>query len=237
MVVGPQGECEDVFMPDWSVRLAGQVIIRLEIGVATMSIGSLIAGSPCKKITTYYLEMWDAPLVRARPIPEKLRLERAISIAPEYARFLYGIVGGDWNWYPRLEWCRDQWENELNMPGSEIWVLYGNGSPQGYVQLRVAEVGERSDVELLFFGLAGSMVGQGVGGPFLENAVEKAWSLPERHSLPAARRVWLHTCTLDGPSALPNYKARGFHVYATESKEKPVPRPPIGSWTATVGRC
>jgi hypothetical protein len=29
--------------------------------------------------------------------------------------------------------------------------------------------------------------------------------------------VWLHTCTLDSPAALPNYLARGFEVVRTVS--------------------
>ncbi len=33
------------------------------------------------------------------------------------------------------------------------------------------------------------------------------------------RRVWLHTCTLDHPNALPNYLARGFTPYRTETYE------------------
>ena len=31
-----------------------------------------------------------------------------------------------------------------------------------------------------------------------------------------ATRVWLHTCTLDGEAALPNYLARGFTPFRTE---------------------
>ena len=32
-------------------------------------------------------------------------------------------------------------------------------------------------------------------------------------------RVWLHTCTLDHPHALPNYQKRGFAPYKTETYE------------------
>jgi hypothetical protein len=32
-----------------------------------------------------------------------------------------------------------------------------------------------------------------------------------------ATRVWLHTCTLDSPVALPNYEARGFVRYRSET--------------------
>ena len=30
------------------------------------------------------------------------------------------------------------------------------------------------------------------------------------------QRVWLHTCSLDHPRALPNYQASGFSIYRTE---------------------
>ena len=45
--------------------------------------------------------------------------------------------------------------------------------------------------------------GTSLGGAMLTKAASEAWSV-------GANRVWLHTCTLDSPRALPNYKARGF---------------------------
>jgi len=30
------------------------------------------------------------------------------------------------------------------------------------------------------------------------------------------KRVWLHTCTLDHPAALPNYQKAGFAIYKEE---------------------
>ena len=38
----------------------------------------------------------------------------------------------------------------------------------------------------------------------------EAWEL-------GANRVWLHTCTLDSPRALPNYRARGFREFRRET--------------------
>jgi hypothetical protein len=35
-----------------------------------------------------------------------------------------------------------------------------------------------------------------------------AWCLKD------TRRVWVHTCSLDGPAALPNYEARGMVRFA-----------------------
>jgi hypothetical protein len=37
-----------------------------------------------------------------------------------------------------------------------------------------------------------------------------------------AKRVWLHTCTLDHAAALPNYLRRGFVPFKTEVYETTV---------------
>jgi len=42
--------------------------------------------------------------------------------------------------------------------------------------------------------------------------VRDAWAL-------GPARVWLHTCTLDHPHALLNYRKRGFAPYKTETYE------------------
>ena len=44
---------------------------------------------------------------------------------------------------------------------------------------------------------------RGLGKAMLTRAADEAWALEPT-------RVWLHTCTLDSPHALPNYLARGF---------------------------
>jgi hypothetical protein len=46
--------------------------------------------------------------------------------------------------------------------------------------------------------------------------VEEAWSL-------SPTRVWLHTCTLDHPAALPNYVKRGFSPFRTEVYQTTIP--------------
>jgi hypothetical protein len=43
-----------------------------------------------------------------------------------------------------------------------------------------------------------------------------------------ARRVWLHTCTLDGPASLAHYRARGFAVYREEESLVDLPSTPAG---------
>ena len=40
-------------------------------------------------------------------------------------------------------------------------------------------------------------------------------------------RVWLHTCDLDHPAALPNYLKAGFEIYDTKVIEQPLEATPI----------
>jgi GNAT superfamily N-acetyltransferase len=66
------------------------------------------------------------------------------------------------------------------------------------------------DVEIVSFGLVGDVHGRGWGGALLEHALRRGFEL--------GRRVWLHTCTLDSPRALPNYQARGLVPFRVEQR-------------------
>ena len=50
----------------------------------------------------------------------------------------------------------------------------------------------------------------------MNRALEIAWSRP-------VDRVWLHTCSLDDPAALPNYVSRGFRPFREETYTVPAP--------------
>ncbi|MFE7423466.1 GNAT family N-acetyltransferase [Rhodococcus sp. NPDC057529] len=162
-------------------------------------------------------------------------MDRATSVSPEYARFLYGLVGGPWHWTGRLTWPRHRWEAELSVFGTEFLVLYRQGVPAGYVHLQPLPGEDGTHVEIRYFGLVEDAIGKGLGGPLLEHGIAAAWSLPERFDLPGITRVWVHTCTLDGPNALANYQARGLVVCGTEIERKDVAAQAPGSWTSTGG--
>lgn len=187
------------------------------------------------KVTTWSLQMVRPPDRTPRPLPAEVRLERAEAISPEYARFLYALVGGAWHWTDRLRWSRQQWVDELALPGREFWVLYGGGVPIGYLQLHPVPEADGTHVEIRYFGLAEQGLGRRLGGPLLEHGIAGAWSLPDRSGLPPVVRVWVHTCSLDGPSALSNYQARGLEVYAVEETDEDLPAAPPGAWAASGG--
>jgi GNAT superfamily N-acetyltransferase len=84
-----------------------------------------------------------------------------------------------------------------------------DGESAGYFELYRHD--DRS-VEIDYFGLKPTFIGRGLGGMLLTRAVQEAWALE-------AQGVWLHTCTLDSPNALPGYQARGFRSFKTERLE------------------
>jgi len=82
-------------------------------------------------------------------------------------------------------------------------------APAGYFELEQQAAGT---VELAYFGLGPGFAGEGLGGWLLTRALEHAWCLD------GTERVWVHTCSLDGPGALPNYRARGMVPFAEHTE-------------------
>ena len=91
-------------------------------------------------------------------------------------------------------------------PELQTWIGYVRETPAGYFELDEQRENGNKQVELAYFGLLPSFVGRGVGGALLTEAIRRAWAL-------GPQRVWVHTCTLDHPAALPNYQKRGFRIY------------------------
>jgi ribosomal protein S18 acetylase RimI-like enzyme len=173
-------------------------------------------------VTTQYLEMNSPAEFRPKWLPRTdLTLGYVRPPQPEVNRFFYTAVGGDWYWLDRLPWTYADWMRYLNQPGIETWVLSAGGVPAGYAELQGLPDG---DVEVVYFGLLPAFIGQGLGGHLLTAAVQRAWSLP------AARRVWLHTCNLDHPNALAHYLARGFRVFRIDTHIEEVPEKSPGPW-------
>jgi ribosomal protein S18 acetylase RimI-like enzyme len=165
---------------------------------------------------TYVQMLRPDQLVRAPAAGGDLRLNRVVECPTAFYRWLYAEVGREYHWLDRSAWTDAEIRQHLSRAEITIWVLYSAGAPAGYFEL------QRHDddaVEIAYFGLLPEFKGRGLGKHLLTAAVERAWAA-------GARRVWLHTCSLDDPAALPNYRARGFRPYREETYR--VPRP---AWT------
>lgn len=164
--------------------------------------------SPVVEVVRTYLELRTPEQLRpARSDDPAVRVLRRNAITPHDYRRLYTLVGGPWHWTDRNAWSDDRLAAYLARPGVRVWECLVGGDTAGYFEL---ERHPEGDVEIAYFGLAPAFIGRGLGKALLTRAAQEAWAL-------GATRVWLHTCTLDSAHALPNYLARGFTAYGTET--------------------
>ncbi|MFW2366082.1 MAG: GNAT family N-acetyltransferase [Desulforhopalus sp.] len=163
-----------------------------------------------KEVITYYLEMKYPEQVSDKRRPEDFCILECEIKQFEFNRFLYQLIGGPWKWVDKLTWPDEKWIDYAENDNLRTWVAYHKGSPAGYYDLQKQAGG---DVEIAYFGLVPRFIGKGFGGYLLSEAIRCAWKWP------GTKRVWVHTCTLDHPGALANYKARGMKIYR-EEREK-----------------
>jgi GNAT superfamily N-acetyltransferase len=187
-----------------------------------------------ERVTTYHLELTGADrLVPGQPSRLPYTLARAEVPLPELNRFLYAAVGAQWGWYMRLGWTYSDWRAYLERDAVGTWIAYVQGTPAGYFELERQPPGS---VEVVYFGLLPPFVGRGMGSALLTDAVRTAWKFGgsplgvDERVAPEETRVWLHTCTLDHPAALPNYQARGFRIFETVETTEEVPDAPLEPW-------
>jgi GNAT superfamily N-acetyltransferase len=161
------------------------------------------------------LEMHKCPPLRpALPFPDGVRLQRSERPDVDAYRTLFRAVGEDWLWFSRLLMPRQTLQDIICDPLVEIYVLRRDGTDIGILELDFRDAGQ---CELAFFGLTKDALGQGLGRTLMNRAIERAWAKP-------IRRFWVHTCTLDGPSALDFYLRSGFVAYALKVEVQADPR-------------
>jgi GNAT superfamily N-acetyltransferase len=170
------------------------------------------------QITTWYLEMTSPERLRPAREPDvPATVARVEHPCPEYSRFFYRSVGGNWYWIDRLSWTYEEWQHWVGQV--ETWAAYAGGTPAGYFELQPRP--ESDSVNLALFGLLPWAMGKGLGGWLLTKAIERAWAM-------GPRSVTVNTCSLDGPNALANYQARGFAVVRIYTGAREMPEQPPG---------
>lgn len=169
---------------------------------------SLVAeGTPGATAVTVTHLIHEGPAPDVRPTPDGVRIVRVDDDLVASSARMYAAVGAQWNWVDRGAWSAEQWQAWVDRPGFSHWLLFHHDECAGYAELIAPEPGS---VQIAFFGLLPEFVGRGLGAWWLEYVLDLAWQQA------GAERVIVHTCELDHPSALPNYRARGFVPTHTE---------------------
>ena len=146
------------------------------------------------------LEMTQRPPLRPTP-SSPFRLSRWAQPTAAAYRTLFRRVGGPWLWFSRLVMDDRALLAIIHDPAIEVYAVI---DPTG-IQLGMLELDFRhaDACELSYFGLVPELTGRGHGRWLMAEAMSRAWR-------PGIERVWVHTCTLDHPSALNFYRAQGF---------------------------
>jgi GNAT superfamily N-acetyltransferase len=166
-----------------------------------MGLNPVPAGHVATIVTS--LEMTSPPTPRPMA-PSPLRLARWQAPRVEPYRGLFRRVGEPWLWFSRLIMEDAALAAIITDPAVEVMpVIDRAGIELGLLELDFRVAGT---CELSFLGLVPELAGKGHGRWLMANALSLAWRK-------GIGRVWVHTCTLDHPSALGFYRKSGFVPY------------------------
>ncbi|MBK8374736.1 MAG: GNAT family N-acetyltransferase [Sphingomonadales bacterium] len=161
------------------------------------------------------LELLEKPRLRPTP-PSELQLVRWQNPALEKYQALFRRVGEPWLWCSRLMLSDAELAAIIEDPDVMIWAVSDRrGIEVGILELDFREAGQ---CELAFFGLIPALNGKGHGKWLMAMALQLGWA---RQGM---KRMWVHTCTLDGPGALAFYRKSGFVAYQRQLETFPDPR-------------
>ncbi|MBV8637707.1 MAG: GNAT family N-acetyltransferase [Candidatus Eremiobacteraeota bacterium] len=146
------------------------------------------------------LEMFAKPPERADPSGIRARLRRMERPSLDEYRALFHKVGDAYLWYSRLMVSDDELRAILHDRNVEIFDVDVDGSVEGMLEL---DFRVHDEAEISYFALTEKMIGSGTGRWLMNRALDIAWARP-------IRRLWVHTCTLDHPSAVDFYIRSGF---------------------------
>jgi len=160
-----------------------------------------------------HLEMTARPARRDDP-PGAWSLRKVDAPALDWYRDLFRRVGEDWLWFSRARMSDTELAAIIHAPDIEVYALVADGRDEGLLELDFREPGQ---CELAYFGVTSGLIGTGAARFLMNRALERAWSRD-------VRRVWVHTCTLDHPSAVAFYQRSGFRPFRRQIEIADDPR-------------
>ncbi|UPJ43120.1 GNAT family N-acetyltransferase [Bradyrhizobium sp. 40] len=160
-----------------------------------------------------HLEMTARPPLRGDPLGA-WTLRKVDTPAVHWYRDLHRRVGEEWLWFSRARMNDAELAAIIHAPGVEVYALVVDGNDEGLLEL---DFREGRQCELVYFGVTAKLIGSGAARFMMNRALELAWSRD-------LSRVWVHTCTLDHPSAVAFYQRSGFRPFRRQIEVADDPR-------------
>ena len=165
------------------------------------------------EIFRFYLEIKDLKDLNevGKPNP-KCNIEAVTPVNFQLNKFFYKQIGKSHRWTDRLSWTDETWHNYINNKDVKTFVLKIESDFVGFFEQIFNK--ENKDYEIAYFGILDEYRNKRYGGYLLSSAIKL--SLQD-----GARRVWVHTCSLDHKNAIKNYIARGMKIFKKEKVKMP----------------
>ena len=107
----------------------------------------------------------------------------------------------------RLVWTDKKWIEYTSDKKVKTYIIKKKDDLAGYFELIFHE--DKNEVEIAYLGLLEEYQNKKLGSYLLSSAIKESF-------LKKAKRVWVHTCSLDHKNALKNYTARGMKIFKKE---------------------
>ena len=158
-----------------------------------------------EKIERFYLEIKSIKNLKTKFVPlDNFTIKEADKKNFDLNKFFYKQIGRKHQWVDRLIWQDKNWMDYVSNKNLKTFILQKNDEYVGYFEL----IFHKNECEIAYFGILEEYIGRGYGGFLLSEALKIGFK--------NANRIWVHTCTLDHPNAIENYKSRGMKVFKTE---------------------
>ena len=158
-----------------------------------------------EKIERFYLEINNINDLKINPISSDcFSLKEASKDNFDFNKFFYKQIGKRHQWVDRLIWQDKDWLKYISNENLRTYILKKENDLVGYFEL----IFNNNDCEIAYFGILEEFIGKGYGGFLLSEALKIGFK--------KANRIWVHTCSLDHPNAIENYKSRGMKIFKTE---------------------
>ena len=123
-------------------------------------------------------------------------------------KFFYRQIGKDHFWRDRLLWTDKEWKKYINNKSLETGIMKFNDELIGFYEQEFHS--SKNEVELIQMGILKEFQGKKFGSLLLKYIIHEAF-------IKNAKRIWVHTCSLDHKHALDNYLSKGFKIFKEET--------------------
>jgi len=122
-------------------------------------------------------------------------------------KFFYKQIGNKYRWKDRLIWDDKKWISYTTHNDVKTFVLMEENDLAGYFEQIFNK--NKFECEIAYFGILENYIGKKYGGYLLSEAIKISFN-------EGAKRVWVHTCSLDHKNAIKNYLSRGMKIFKSE---------------------